>query len=443
MIYNLLFSLLLPVFLLAAPSPATDFKTFTPIGASEFTLNNGMKVVLKPTDFDEGEIFVRIAAKKGYVNLPAPLRPSARTLQDFIWESGIGKYTGDTLSVFLFENGLELNFGIGPAERYIEGEGRADRTRQLLQLIHDLFVLTRVDRNAMPIAKEHVAESIERTGCDSGCVFEAAFKKINTDGFPPLAPLQKSDMESVNYDSLQKVLIETYQDPSEFVAVIVGDFEVKQMTEWVEKTLGTIPSTRRAAQWNEVDTPKFPSGIVVEAVRLPGSNENLTRISFPITATINQNNIVVLDVMIETIEVWLRDVIKRRYGKYYGIDVSYEFPLYPSLVEPWLMIQFRSDNVMTGKLTTLVMNQLAVLKGKGPSDEDIEAAKLQKARSDEYWMQNNRFWLSALMHYHLSGWDPSLIQYNYSTRGVDSDAVREAIKTYFPLDNYTIVTGEM
>lgn len=441
MIYKWFLLLLLPLTLFGATIDAPEVKSLIPIDVTEFRLKNGMKVVLKPTSYDEGEVFIRVSARKGYVNLPEPLRPSARTMHDFVWESGIGPLTADTLSVFLFENGIEFNFGIGSAERFVEGEGRADRALQLLQLVRDLFILTRVDRSTLASVKERVEFSLDRTECDSNCVYETVFRRVNTGNFAPLAPLLKKDVEGVNFETLDRVLIEAYQDPSEFVAVIVGDFEPQKMVEWVQKTLGTIPPTRRAAQWNETDIPKFPTGVVTENVKKVSTGEVLTRISFPITQPITQENVVTLDVMIEAIEARLRDVIQRRYGNFYGVDVSYEFPLYPSLEDPWLTVQFRSDSEMTQKLSTLVMNQIADLKRDGPSSEDIEAAKLQKKRSDEYWIQNNRFWVSALTHYYLSGWDPALIQYNYSGNGVDAQEVTHAIKNYFPLDNYTIVTG--
>lgn len=440
-----MFKRFLLVLLVLQSSLAADLRPFVKhieaINADEVTLANGMKVVLKKTTFDKDEIYIRVSAPKGYVYLAENLRPAAKNLHEILWESGIGSRTGDQLSVDLFEKGLELSFEIGPAERYIEGEGRSDASNVLLQLIHDLFLVTHIDPKQLSLVKDRLKESVERRACDVSCQFDAFFYRVNTLGYRPLEQIPVSAIDLITVENFQKVLMGAFQDPSEFVAVIVGDFETDAMLGLVEKTLGAIPVTKRPNIWTEPPILSFPKGTETNTLPQNVTHETLTRISFPINEPINETNIRVLDLLTETIEVRLREELMERYRNLYSLDVSYEFPLYPFMDRPWITIQYRSDKGNTQVLTQLILDQLKELKTKGISDDDLAAAEVLKNQSDDYWNSDNQFWLATLSQYYMMGWDKERIVKNYSENKVEKEQVVNALRTYFPIDNYTIVTG--
>lgn len=408
---------------------------------TEFTLKNGMKVVLKPTSFDEQELFVRVSALKGYVNLPEKLRPAAESLHEIIWESGIGSLTGDQLSVVLFEEGLDIDFKIGPTERFIEGEGRVDSAPMLFELIKELFVLSKIDATQLPVVRERLKEDVISISCDKSCQFDSLFYQINTEGYARLAPLTTDSIDQITLEDAQKVLMAAFQNPAEFTAIVTGDIDVVKMKALIEKTLGTIPKGRDNSIWEQAPALTFPKGTTRKQLFQAEAKDSLTRITFPILATINESNIRVLDLMTETIEARLRTQLQKRYGEMFGIDVSYEFLLYPLMDKPWITLQFRSNHDKSEAITQFIIQQLTDLQTNGPTQEDVVAAKLLKEQSDEYWNQDNHFWISVLSQYHMMGWEKGEIVKNYGPNDVSLNQITQAIKTYIPLDNYTVVSG--
>lgn len=400
-----------------------------------------MKVVLKQTKFDPDEIYLRIAAPRGYVYLPEKLRPAAQSLHEIIWESGIGTMTGDELSVFLFEEGVDLNFEIAPAERYIEGEGRAETAPVLFRLIQDLFLVNRIEPDQLPKIRDRLKQSIERQSCDLSCRFDKLFYQVNTLSYAPLEKTPSSAIDLITLENAQKVLHGAFHDPSEFVAVIVGDFALDSMLALVEKTLGAIPVAKRTNIWTEPPVLTFPTGQETKSFPQAPDAEILTRVSFPITATINETNIRVLDLLTETIEARLKEELNKRYRKPYSLDVSYEFPLYPFMDKPWMTIQFRSEKLSSEVLTQVILDQLKDLKTNGLKDDDLAVAEILNKQSDDYWEADNQFWLSVLSQYYMLGWDKDRIIKNYNENKVDKAQMSKAVREYFPIDNYTIVTG--
>lgn len=408
---------------------------------TQITLKNGMKVILKPTTFDEKEIFVRVSALKGYVNLPEALRPAAESLHEIIWESGIGSMTGDQLSVFLFEKGLDIDFMIGPTERYIEGEGQVESAPMLFDLIKELFVLTKIDADQLPVVRDRLKEDIKRSSCDKSCQYDSLFLSVTTENYAPLSPLTTESIDLVTVENAQKVLMGAFQNPADFTTIVTGDFEIPAMTALVEKTLGTIPPSKEAPIWIQPTAMTFPSGVTKKELFQPSEKDALTRITFPINTPITESNIRVLDLLAETVEARLRTQLEKRYGDIYAIDVSYEFLLYPLMDKPLLTIQFRSNHDKSEALTQFIFQQVQDLKESGPTIEDVAAAQLLSEQSNEYWNHDNHFWVAVLSQYYMMGWDKKQIEKNYGKTDVTLPLIASAIKTYFPLDNYTVVSG--
>lgn len=405
---------------------------------TEFELKNGLKVVLKPTAFDEGEFFLRIAALGGYANLPDKLRPAAESLHEVIWESGLGSLTGDQLSVYLFDNSLELNFKIAVSERFIEGEGETKNASLLFSLIKDLFARTKLNQDRLSVVRDRLKESIERKQCDRSCQFDAIYTQVNTGGYKPLAGLTVASLDQITYENLQKVFLSAFHDPSEFVLVITGDFSVNAMVKLVQETFEDIPAARRSPIWLETPMPHFPKGVVKEI--LPNDNsESLTRISFPIVVPIDDKNLHLLDLMVEMIESRLIAQAEKKYSDLSIFDVYYEFPIYLLMASPWITVQFHANNDDTDSLIKFVFTQLNDLKSNGPVEFDINTARETQKQSDEYWSRENHYWVSLLSQYYLMGWDKNRM---IKTNEISSKTLSEAIKEYFPLDNYTIVSGQ-
>lgn len=429
----------LPILFFALSANESTQAAKNSINITELTLNNGMKAVLKPTKFDVDEFFVRVSALKGYINLPEKLRPSAQLLHEIIWESGIGSMSGDQLSVYIFEKELEIDFRIAPAERYIEGEGNIESAPILFGLIKDLFLTTRVEQDQLQVIRDRLKESINRQSCDKSCQFDAFYKSVVTNNYQPFKPIAVDGIDLITQENAQKVLLGAFHDPSEFVAVVVGDFEIASMTELLQKTIGTIPIAKGAGIWSEQSTFDFPSGTETKTLPQGTDQDALTRITFPIVKPIDDSNVRVLDLMTETIEARLRQALQERYKESFGLDVSYDFPFYPFMDKPRITIQFRAEQNQA--ITKLILDQLNDLKVQGAKDSDYELAELLEAQSGEYWSRDNHFWVTILSQYYMMGWDQSHIVRNYIENGIEKNQINTALKEFFPLDNYTIVTG--
>jgi hypothetical protein len=157
---------------------------------------------------------------------------------------------------------------------------------------------------------------------------------------------------------------------------------------------------------------------------------------------VNDQNIDKVAFMCQIIEARLRNVITQKMALSYGVDVSYEFPVYPFLNNPWILIRYRCEDKFIAPLKEIVISELALLQSKGVTKEEVATIKKLEKGSQEFWLKDDFYWVSMLTNYYLWGWNPENIDYkNTSLYTLDVKEVNTLLKEGISLSNYSVVTA--
>lgn len=435
---------LLPLFGEEAISTViVETRDFPEVKLTQLRLSNGMTIWLKPTDFEHDEIFIKLAALGGYGSLPAGDRPSGELAASIAWESGMGDMTSDQVSVLLYENSLEFAPKIHTFHRSIEGVSGKEGLEAFLQCVKMVFTQQKFTKEGLKTALANARNILAKLACDYDYVYEAMFLNINSQGVKALQPLSTNDLSKVKLLVAKDFFQRAYSDPSEFVCVFVGSIDIEKTKALIVKYLGTIP--KKAVPTNMVQTfnEVFPKGITEREIKLPKRLDSLTRITFPWKRVMDEKKIYKMGFTCQVIEARLRKVITEKMKLSYGIDVSYEFPFYPFLEDPWMSIRFRCDLNRVETIKQLILAELKHLQEKGVSGEEIEGIKYLEAGSDEFWLHDNFYWMSMLTNYYLWKWDPQWIyRASVLTQDLTPEKIHHLLKTGFSLENYSVITAK-
>lgn len=420
-----------------------SIKHFEKLNLSVLTLDNGMKVCLKPTEYEMDEIIIKVSALGGFAALDPEKRSSGRMASQIAWESGMGGMTADQMSVFLYEHCLEFFPKIHAYSRTVEGSAHRNGLEFFLKGIQMLFTKQHCTKEGYQTAIAQAKASCEKNRSDFEQIYEAAFLATNTRDFEPLKSLCLKDLENVNYEDAKDFFYRSFSDPSEFICVIVGNFKNEEILPLLKKYLESIPKPKEPFTLKRVACPDFPQGITQKLVPFSTKKDSLTRLTFPISVVLNEDNIHLFEFVCQIIEARLRRIITEKMKISHGIDVAYEFPIYPFLDKPWMTIQFRSDAKLVDRLTTIVLAELKSLQLRGVTQEEVEEIKKFEQGSDEFWFHDNAYWVSVLSNFYLWGWKPESIQRNREQMSsVNDPTVNAILKTYFSLEHYSKVTAK-
>lgn len=121
------------------PSPKKVFKTADRgYGITEWTLGNGVKVLLKPTTFKNDEINMQAYSPGGTCQYPEKDVINADFSNSIQDESGYGKFDATALEKYLQDKTARLYTGVGTYDESLFGNSNKKDIETLLQLV-DLF----------------------------------------------------------------------------------------------------------------------------------------------------------------------------------------------------------------------------------------------------------------------------------------------------------------
>lgn len=415
---------------------------FNEIGATELKLKNGLCVCLKPTDFEEDEVVVRMAALGGFAAIHPNQRASLELAGKVRLESGIGAYNADQLSVLLYDKSAEFSLGIEAFCRSIEGSAGKGEAELLFKLINLVFTEQKFTEHAFDLVLSQAKASVAKRSLDSTRAFDEAFLAVNTQNYSALRPLELSDILRADFNLSRKFYEEAFANPQEFVCVIVGSFDVDEMIKMVEQHLASIPLKKAQFGMNYTYLPKFPSGVVSKQVKCCKHCENTSRLTFPVKAKIDETSIKRLEFICQVLAARLSKTISEFTGVPQKIEVVYEFPFFPLLESPWVTIQFKSEEPTVMALSEKIIAELKSIQTAGPLQSEIDLSLRQQQESDDCWMRENDFWVSTLSNYCLVGLSAEkILKCVTNEGGKDMSQVRKEIEAYLDFNNFTLISS--
>ena len=353
----------------------------------------------------------------------------------------MGSLSSDQISVLLYENSLEFVPKIHAYNRTIDGVFGNRGIGVFLHCVQMLFTQQKMTEEGLNVALTNAKNSLTKLTCDYEHIFESIFLNTNTQGVQALQPLSMDDLAKVKLSVAKDFFHRCFSDPSEFVCVVVGSFDMQKMKAALIRHLGAIPKPQTRPSFTHNLEKGFPAGVTEKAIRLPNRTDSLTYLTFPWKKAMDEAELYKMSFTCQVIEAYLRRVIIERMKLSYGIDVSDEFPFYPYLDNPWMTIRFRCDADRVEPLKKLIMEQLKQLQEQGIGEDEIEEIKLLEAGSDEFWLHDNFYWTSMLANYYLWHWDPQWIYRGAKNMHLTSTKINELLRTAISLDNYSVVTA--
>lgn len=435
---SILLSFFLFNFCYAEESAFYSEKEFANVEVTEIILKNGMRVYLKPTNFEEDEILIQLTAPGGFSIYGTQNRASAEIADTVALDSGFGAYNGDQLHALLYDYSFEFAPQIRPFSRIIEGTAGEESIELFLKLVNQLFTAPHFERSVFSKVVLDTKQIIRSRSYNAMLEFESTHTCLNTDGLSPLRPLTLADMEKANFEQSRNIFKKSYDNPGEFVCVIVGNFEVEKIKGLIKTYLASIPETTTKSEEPSPLIPPFPKGITTK-VSLPDPHkETLVRMTFPIQEDLNEENMHDLDLATQLLSSRLRSTIKKAIGDSCGIDVGYEMPLHPSPKPVWLVIKFTANQKRTTDIKKIILDEFTHLQSHELPAHEIHSIWKEQKAADALWMIENAYWLGTLTNYAMWGWSPAhlhKIEYHSSPKHI-----RKVFNSFFNRKNYTLIS---
>ena len=420
------------------PGRVVSTETKPTLDITEWTLSNGVRVVLKPTTFREDQILFQAFSPGGHSLAADEDFVAASTASQVIDAGGLGQLSELELRKLLTGKVASVRPSIGAYQEGLSGSGSRQDLETLFQLIHLTFTAPRADAEIFKLMTDQTRVALENQTVLPEHAFSRALNEALTQDHPRARMLTPESIDDMNLERSLAVYRERFADASDFTFVFVGSFEPAQLRPFVERYLGSLPSLGRAEAGRDFDIKPAP-GIVTRRVAKGIEPKSQTRIVFSGPFEYDPDHRAVIRAMGMSLEGRLRNALREDLGGTYSVSAS---PSYTDIPKPryTVSIGFGSDPGRTEALTARVFTEIERLKQEGPTPNELADIKETLLRDFEANMRQNGYLLSNLAGRYQSGESVEALftMADTYTRITAAD-VQAAARAYLDTTNYVAV----
>lgn len=380
-------------------TPVINTKELPEFGSTEWTLGNGVKVVIKKTDFKEDEILLNAFSEGGLSLISDEDLPSASLIGTFIGMYGVGEFDNITLQKMLTGKIVSVTPYIADETEGFNGNASPQDLETLLQLVYLYFENPRFDKPAHDAFNARLTAFIENRSKDPNQVFNDTVAAILANYHPRIKPMNKEYLEKVTFEKIKSIYLDRMKDASDFTFIFTGNIDIDIAKPLIEKYLGALTDIDRVETWknNHVNSPEgFVKKSLNQKLETPKST---VYINYNDDFEYNFENKIALDLIEGILDFRYTESIREDEGGTYGVGVRAQKSHYPDQ-EFSLMMKFDCDPEKADHLASLIYLEVDKLIKEGPTQVDLDKARENLLKVREENLRKNRFWQNAIQSYY-------------------------------------------
>ena len=422
------------------PSPAsiTRERRIEEIGVTEWTLSNGLRVVLKPTDFKNDEVLMTSYSPGGTSLVSRDDFVAAETAVAVVTEAGVGRFDRTELEKKLAGKTVEVTPWISELFEGMRGSSTPGDLETLFQLTHLYFTAPRKDRDAFAALKERERARLENRLASPEQVFWDAVRSAITQDHYRHRPWTPETLERMDLDASYRIYRDRFADAGDFTFFFVGNFDPERIEPLVRTYLGGLPSTGRSESWRDLGI-EAPRGTVERTVEMGVEEKSRVQIVFTGPFDWTLENVTTINALSDLVDIRLRERIREEESGTYSIG-SFASPSHYPDQEYRFFIGFGCAPDEAERLTDLVFEEISSLRRDGPEGGNVEKVKQILRRERETSLRRNDFWLGVLRSYYLHEQRPErILEYVEWVEDITPGSIREAARRYLDEDRWVKV----
>jgi zinc protease len=419
------------------PRPGTIVKELKrpAVGITEWTLSNGARVILKPSDFDRERIFFSAFSPGGLSLVSNDSFRSAAYAQSVIQECGVGDFGREDLKKKLMGTLASAGTQMGELTEDCGGKAYTKDIETMFDLLYLRFTAPRMCDDEFKAFLVKMREYVKNKSADPQRVFQDTMQATMTRYNPRYRPMTEAGVDSIDLAAAFRVYKDRFADASGFTFIFTGDFEVDKLKPFVRTYIGGLPSLNRSETWRDLGIEP-PAGVVKKVVHKGIAPKSSVYLVFTGPYEWSRENQAAMGLMTEVLQTKLREVIREEKSGTYGVGVSGSGVKYPRS-EYGIYISFGCAPERVDELVAAVFAQIDTLKMNGPGESYVQRAKETKKRYLEEKMKDNGFWATNLREaYFLKENPDDILKDPGISESISPQRIRDAARTYFDMKNY-------
>lgn len=414
----------------------------TVYGATEWTLKNGVKVIVLPTQHKQDQVLFNLSFDGGKTLIATEDMPS---FEDNIWalflnNSGISKFSGTQVPKMLAGKNLSVTPYIGGTKHGISGSSTPKDLETALQLTYLYFADPRFDEDEYQTGIQQIKAILPNIANNPDFIFQNAMNKILYGNNPRVVELNEETLANADLATIERVYRELFKDAAGATLRIVGNVDPETIKPMIEKYIGSIAKGKKASKVNKANNISIAKGIIDENVAIPMETPKSTVLQvYTAYMPIDTKTEVSLEIAKYVLDMIYTKTIREEEGGTYGVGVAMVGQRTP---QERVIIQasFDTNPEQAPKLCELAIKGLKELAENGPDEEKFNMAIENFKKNIPESRISNSYWMNNLSQYYDYGIDYDK-EYEEAVNSVTPADVKAVLQAVLAQNNFIEITS--
>lgn len=379
-------------------------KTDDLFDATLLTLSNGVKVIIKKTDFKADEIRMKGVSLGGSSLFPTSEIININGL-DAVGVGGLGNFSAVDLEKVLAGKKASVSYGIGDKTEAVNGSCSPKDFETMMQLTYLTFTAPRRDNDAFASYKSRNKAALQNMEMNPQVAFSDSVQAGMYMNHPRKVRVKADMIDQMDYDKILSMYNDRFKDASDFTFIFVGNVDVEQMKPLIQEYLGSLPTTNRKESFADNKIGMRQGVYKNEFIRKQETTKASNFVLLSGNCKYDLKNNILLDMTSQILDLVYTAKVREDEGGTYGVYVGNQLIKYPK-EKAIIQIIFDTAPEKREKLMKIIFAELENITKIGPSEVDLNKVKEFMLKKHTENLKENRYWLNSIDEYLFTGMNP-------------------------------------
>ena len=410
-------------------------KKIKDLDVTELTLNNGIKVLLKPTDFKNDQVIMAASRFGGQYLYDTKDRLDAEYASTVVTQMGLGQFSPLDLRKVLAGKSASVTPRLGTISETLNGQCSSVDLETMLQLTYLYCTQPRYDAELFKSYVTKQQAMYQNMSSDPQYTFQDSVMTILYKNHPWAPRVPKSEtFGKINDQRALDIYKERFGNVNGFTFVMVGKFDLATIKPLLATYLGSLPSTSNKSTFKDVGLR--PVKGVKKEIFKGTEPKSFIRMFWNGEAPYSTDEQLKIQALTEVLNIKLIEKLREDLAGIYGGGMFGALNKYPyNHFSMGASLPCGPENV--DKLIAATHEEIQKIKTNGPAVEDLNKVKETWKQQHEVNLKENAFWARQLLQSIELGTDlENLLSYEKRISLLTPIDVKNAANKYLDMKNY-------
>ena len=380
-------------------SPVKKEKINEAIGTTEWTLKNGIQVVVKQTPYEADNIALTASSWGGLALMSDEEYYSAQMMSVVMNMSGISKFSATDLRKQLSGKQAAAAVSVSQYKHSVSGSSTLKDVETMMQLFYLQFTAPRFDKDGYDNFMKRYNSILANQMTNPDFVFNKNVVATLYGNNFRRQQLTPELLNKVKLEQMETIHKRLYSNAADFRFTFVGNMSAEQLKPLVEKYIGSLPTAKSKAKLVDDNVRTVKGGVDSEFKVKMEQPKVSVFFGFLGSTKAGIKERMTMTYLTQALRNRYTQSIREEKGGTYGVSVSGGISTEPT-GEYSMQMQFDTNEQMADELADIIVAEVKKIATEGPLKEDMDKTREFLLKDYKKSLEQNDWYWTVLTRYY-------------------------------------------